>query len=147
MNILSYIKFLLMLQLFFDICLQLKLLEMLPSLASHSIMVPIIMQTILPMLHRDAKPYAIFWFLFDGVTLSYTELQITYEWIVLMVNSDCYPLAALLSFLKMHLEISWWYMNLICVLNIFLPILYGMLANLIDLFFSLNCSVLSEMAE
>ncbi|XP_038982948.1 protein RST1 isoform X2 [Phoenix dactylifera] len=34
----------------------LKLLEMLPSLALHSIMVPIIMQTILPMLHRDAKP-------------------------------------------------------------------------------------------
>ncbi|XP_010936627.1 protein RST1 isoform X1 [Elaeis guineensis] len=34
----------------------LKLLEMLPSLALHSMMVPIIMQTILPMLHRDAKP-------------------------------------------------------------------------------------------
>ncbi|XP_011620613.1 protein RST1 isoform X2 [Amborella trichopoda] len=36
-----------------------KLLGMLPSLASHSSMVPLIIQTILPMLHRDAKPILI----------------------------------------------------------------------------------------
>ncbi|XP_020572456.1 protein RST1 isoform X2 [Phalaenopsis equestris] len=34
----------------------LRLLEMLPSLVSHSAMVQIIVQTILPMLHKDAKP-------------------------------------------------------------------------------------------
>lgn len=33
----------------------LKLLELLPSLASHSVMIPLIVQTILPMLHKDAK--------------------------------------------------------------------------------------------
>ncbi|XP_058102922.1 protein RST1 isoform X2 [Magnolia sinica] len=33
----------------------LKLLGMLPSLASHSVMVPLIVQTILPMLHKDAR--------------------------------------------------------------------------------------------
>ncbi|KAE8021495.1 hypothetical protein FH972_007379 [Carpinus fangiana] len=39
----------------------LKILGMLPSLASHSVMIPLIVQTILPMLHKDAKPtlYAI----------------------------------------------------------------------------------------
>ncbi|KAK9272918.1 hypothetical protein L1049_003297 [Liquidambar formosana] len=34
----------------------LKLLGMLPSLASHSVMIPLIVQTILPMLQKDAKP-------------------------------------------------------------------------------------------
>ncbi|KAL6960557.1 hypothetical protein U1Q18_038320 [Sarracenia purpurea var. burkii] len=34
----------------------LKLLGMLPSLASHSVMMPLIVQTILPMLKKDAKP-------------------------------------------------------------------------------------------
>ncbi|KAJ7970794.1 Protein RST1 [Quillaja saponaria] len=34
----------------------LKLLGMLPSLASHSAMIPLIVQTILPMLNKDAKP-------------------------------------------------------------------------------------------
>ncbi|XP_020225772.1 protein RST1 [Cajanus cajan] len=33
----------------------LKILEMLPSLASHSAMVPLVVQTILPMLNKDAK--------------------------------------------------------------------------------------------
>ncbi|XP_043707046.1 protein RST1 isoform X3 [Telopea speciosissima] len=33
-----------------------KLLEVLPSLASHSVMIPLIVQTILPMLHKEAKP-------------------------------------------------------------------------------------------
>ncbi|XP_059670118.1 protein RST1 [Cornus florida] len=33
-----------------------KLLGILPSLASHSVMIPLIVQTILPMLHKDAKP-------------------------------------------------------------------------------------------
>ncbi|KAJ4973244.1 hypothetical protein NE237_006418 [Protea cynaroides] len=33
-----------------------KLLEVLPSLASHSMMIPLIVQTILPMLHKQAKP-------------------------------------------------------------------------------------------
>ncbi|XP_072999773.1 protein RST1 isoform X2 [Typha latifolia] len=39
----------------------LRLLETLPSLATNSMMVPLIMQTILPMLHKEAKPvlYAI----------------------------------------------------------------------------------------
>ena len=36
---------------------QLKLLGMLPSLASHSVMIPLVVQTILPMLHENAKPY------------------------------------------------------------------------------------------
>ncbi|KAK4603584.1 hypothetical protein RGQ29_012198 [Quercus rubra] len=34
----------------------LKVLGVLPSLASHSMMIPLIVQTILPMLHKDAKP-------------------------------------------------------------------------------------------
>ncbi|RVW46583.1 Protein RST1 [Vitis vinifera] len=34
----------------------LKLLGMLPSLASHSVMIPLVVQTILPMLHENAKP-------------------------------------------------------------------------------------------
>ncbi|KAK1568532.1 hypothetical protein Q3G72_025587 [Acer saccharum] len=34
----------------------LKLLGMLPSLASQSAMIPLVVQTILPMLHKDAKP-------------------------------------------------------------------------------------------
>ncbi|CAK9161769.1 unnamed protein product [Ilex paraguariensis] len=34
----------------------LKLLGMLPSLASHPAMIPLIVQTILPMLHKDSKP-------------------------------------------------------------------------------------------
>ncbi|KAA8530205.1 hypothetical protein F0562_004914 [Nyssa sinensis] len=34
----------------------LKLLGMLPSLASHPVMIPLIVQTILPMLHKDTKP-------------------------------------------------------------------------------------------
>ncbi|KAL3526395.1 hypothetical protein ACH5RR_011051 [Cinchona calisaya] len=34
----------------------LKLLSMLPSLASHPAMVPLIVQTVLPMLHKDVKP-------------------------------------------------------------------------------------------
>ncbi|XP_058188186.1 protein RST1 isoform X3 [Rhododendron vialii] len=34
----------------------LKLLGMLPSLASHPLMIPLILQTILPMLQKDAKP-------------------------------------------------------------------------------------------
>ncbi|KAL2335728.1 hypothetical protein Fmac_016941 [Flemingia macrophylla] len=34
---------------------QLKILEMLPSLASHSAMIPLVVQTILPMLNKDAK--------------------------------------------------------------------------------------------
>ncbi|KAL5864319.1 hypothetical protein ACOSQ3_001833 [Xanthoceras sorbifolium] len=33
-----------------------KLLGMIPSLASHSAMIPLVVQTILPMLHKDAKP-------------------------------------------------------------------------------------------
>ncbi|XP_038703770.1 protein RST1 isoform X2 [Tripterygium wilfordii] len=33
-----------------------KLLGMLPSLASHFVMIPLIVQTILPMLHKDTKP-------------------------------------------------------------------------------------------
>lgn len=37
--------------------LQLELLEMLPSLASHPGMIPFIVQTIVPMLQRDTKPY------------------------------------------------------------------------------------------
>lgn len=40
---------------FVDLCLQPKLLGMLPSLASHSVMVPLIVQTILPMLHEDTR--------------------------------------------------------------------------------------------
>ncbi|CAH9123168.1 unnamed protein product [Cuscuta epithymum] len=36
--------------------LQLKLLGMLPSLASHSAMLPMVVQTILPMLQKEAKP-------------------------------------------------------------------------------------------
>lgn len=39
--------------------LQLKVLGVLPSLASHSMMIPLIVQTILPMLHKDAKPYVL----------------------------------------------------------------------------------------
>lgn len=35
--------------------LQLKIFEMLPSIASHSAMVPLVVQTILPMLNKDAK--------------------------------------------------------------------------------------------
>jgi len=35
--------------------LQLKVFEMLPSLASHSAMIPLVVQTILPMLNKDAK--------------------------------------------------------------------------------------------
>ncbi|KAG2714612.1 hypothetical protein I3760_03G035700 [Carya illinoinensis] len=34
----------------------LKSLAMLPSLGSHSVMIPLIVQTIMPMLHKDAKP-------------------------------------------------------------------------------------------
>ncbi|PIA29308.1 hypothetical protein AQUCO_06100078v1 [Aquilegia coerulea] len=34
----------------------LKLLELLPSVASHSAMIPLIVQTILPMLNKDSKP-------------------------------------------------------------------------------------------
>ncbi|KAG7985679.1 hypothetical protein I3843_03G038900 [Carya illinoinensis] len=34
----------------------LKSLGMLPSLGSHSVMIPLIVQTIMPMLHKDAKP-------------------------------------------------------------------------------------------
>lgn len=30
---------------------------MLPSLGSHPVMIPLIVQTIMPMLHEDAKPY------------------------------------------------------------------------------------------
>ncbi|XP_062010189.1 protein RST1 isoform X1 [Rosa rugosa] len=33
-----------------------KLLTMLPALASQSVMIPLVVQTILPMLHKDAKP-------------------------------------------------------------------------------------------
>ncbi|KAL9317985.1 hypothetical protein ACSQ67_014502 [Phaseolus vulgaris] len=33
----------------------LKVFEMLPSLASHSAMIPLVVQTILPMLNKDAK--------------------------------------------------------------------------------------------
>ncbi|XP_065012518.1 protein RST1-like isoform X1 [Musa acuminata AAA Group] len=33
-----------------------RLLEMLPSLATHSVMVPLILQTVLPMLHKSANP-------------------------------------------------------------------------------------------
>lgn len=40
---------------FVDLFLQLKLLGMLPSLASQSVMVPLVVQTILPMLHKDAR--------------------------------------------------------------------------------------------
>lgn len=50
-----YIIFMFLFQLF----LQLKILGMLPSLASHSVMIPLIVQTILPMLHKDAKPYVL----------------------------------------------------------------------------------------
>jgi hypothetical protein len=45
--------------LLFQLFLQLKILGMLPSLASHSVMIPLIVQTILPMLHKDAKPYVL----------------------------------------------------------------------------------------
>lgn len=40
--------------------LQPKLLGMLPSLASQSGMIPLVVQIILPMLHKDAKPYVLF---------------------------------------------------------------------------------------
>ena len=43
----------------FHLFFQLKILGMLPSLASHSVMIPLIVQTILPMLHKDAKPYVL----------------------------------------------------------------------------------------
>ncbi|MFQ6652367.1 hypothetical protein Gotur_024269 [Gossypium turneri] len=36
-----------------------KLLGMLPSLASQTGMIPLVVQTILPMLHKDAKPYVL----------------------------------------------------------------------------------------
>ncbi|CAL0332493.1 unnamed protein product [Lupinus luteus] len=38
---------------------QLKIFEMLPSLASHSAMVPLVVQTILPMLYKDAKVWGV----------------------------------------------------------------------------------------
>ncbi|KAF1859358.1 hypothetical protein Lal_00009942 [Lupinus albus] len=37
----------------------LKIFELLPSLASHSAMVPFVVQTILPMLHKDAKVWGV----------------------------------------------------------------------------------------
>lgn len=40
--------------------LQPKLLALLPSLASHSVMIPLIIQTILPMLQKDGKPYVLY---------------------------------------------------------------------------------------
>lgn len=43
-----------------SIVLQLKLLGMLPALASHSWMIPVVVQTILPMLQKDSKPYGLF---------------------------------------------------------------------------------------
>lgn len=42
-----------------SIVLQLKILGMLPALASHSGMIPLVVQTILPMLQKDSKPYAL----------------------------------------------------------------------------------------
>lgn len=39
--------------------LQLKLLGLLPSLASHTLMTPLVVQTILPMLSKDVKPYVL----------------------------------------------------------------------------------------
>ncbi|XP_057947860.1 protein RST1 isoform X1 [Malania oleifera] len=36
--------------------MSLKLLGLLPSLASHSVMIPLVVQTIMPMLQKDAKP-------------------------------------------------------------------------------------------
>ena len=37
--------------------LQLKILGMLPALASHYGMIPLVVQTIMPMLQKDSKPY------------------------------------------------------------------------------------------
>lgn len=45
---------------FLFICLQLQLLQLLPSLASQSIMVPLILQTLSPMLHKNSKPYVVY---------------------------------------------------------------------------------------
>lgn len=44
---------------FSELLLQLKLWGLLPSLASHSVMIPLIVQTIIPMLHKGAKPYVL----------------------------------------------------------------------------------------
>lgn len=43
----------------FKLLLQLKIFEMLPSLASHSAMNPLVVQTILPMLNKDAKVWVL----------------------------------------------------------------------------------------
>lgn len=40
--------------------LQPKLLGILPSLASHSVMIPLVVQTIMPMLSKDTRPYVSF---------------------------------------------------------------------------------------
>lgn len=39
--------------------MQLKLLALLPSVASHSAMIPLVHQVLLPMLHKDVNPYVI----------------------------------------------------------------------------------------
>lgn len=39
--------------------MQLKLLGLLPSVASHSAMIPLVHQVLLPMLHKDVNPYVI----------------------------------------------------------------------------------------
>lgn len=50
--------------LIFKLLLQLKILEMLPSLASHSAMIPLVVQTILPMLNKDAKVWVLYWIVY-----------------------------------------------------------------------------------
>lgn len=39
--------------------MQLKLLALLPSVASQSAMIPLVHQVLLPMLHKDVNPYVI----------------------------------------------------------------------------------------
>ncbi|XP_042487971.1 protein RST1-like isoform X3 [Macadamia integrifolia] len=61
-----------------------KLLEVLPSLASHPVMIPLIVQTILPMLHKEAKPYVLHLFCFYGLPYQiYSDRQssMCYEWL------------------------------------------------------------------
>lgn len=41
----------------YSFSMQLKLLALLPSVASHSAMIPLVHQVLLPMLHKDVNPY------------------------------------------------------------------------------------------
>lgn len=64
---------------------QLKLLEMLPLLASHPAIIPLIIQTLLPMLQNDKKPYVDYYSLLISVV--FYQVDISYcLWIMDMLH-------------------------------------------------------------